>query len=220
MQEYKKLKAQKMRSDPYLKNVKVPTVKVGNYTLTTAAYEPGELLEYDMPDFTKDPIEHRIGYFDERVEFPGIYEGVVPWMSVCPSEINSMARHIRRAHGRVLVLGLGLGYYPYMAMLRPEVESIDIVECEPEIIKIFSENLLPQFPRRDKIRVIQADAFSYIGGLTGDEYDFCFADIWQNEIDGAWAYRKIRDTAERLESVEFAYWIDDAIRWYLSNERN
>ncbi len=218
MSEYKKLDADEFRSNPYIKSVNVPTAKVGDFTLTTAAYEPGELLEYDMPDLTKNPIEHRVGYFTEKVEFPGIYEGIIPWMSVCPSEINSMARHIDKAHGRVLVLGLGLGYYLYMSSMKPEVESVDVVECQPEIIKLFDENLLPQFPFREKIRIIEADAFSYIGGLRGDEYDFCFADIWQNEIDGAWEYRKIRDTEEQLEDIEFAYWIDDAIKWYLSNE--
>lgn len=215
---YKILDAAEFRSNPYIKNIRVGTAKKGIFTLTTAVYEPGELLEYDMPDFTKDPIEHMLGYFEERVEFPGIYEGVIPWMSVCPSEINSMARHIEKARGRILVLGLGLGYYAYMASLKPEVSSIDIVECQPDIIKLFEENLLPQFPFKDKIRIIEADAFSYIGGLRGDEYDFCFADIWQNEIDGAWAYRKIRDTEERLGDIEFAYWIDDAISWYLRSE--
>lgn len=220
MSEYKQLDASEFRSDPYIRDIKVPTVKLGDFTLTTAAYEAGELLEYDMPDFSADSVRHRIGYFGERVEFPGIYEGVVPWMSVCPSEINSMARHIGRAHGRTLVLGLGLGYYIYMASLKPEVRSIDVVECRPEIIEIFTKHLLPQFRCRDKIRIIEADAFSYTGGLTGDEYDFCFADIWQNEIDGAWAYRKLRDTAERLDRVEFAYWIDDAIAWYLAQEGN
>lgn len=192
MQEYRKLDAAEFRSNPYIRNVKVPTVKVGDFTLTIAAYEPGELLEYDMPDFACDPIEHRIGYFTERVEFPGIYEGVVPWMSVCPSEINSMARHIDKAHGRTLVLGLGLGYYPYMASMKPDVESIDVIECQPEIIRLFEENLLPQFPHREKIRIIEADALSYIGGL--------------------------RDAEEQLSSIEFAYWIDDAISWYLKQE--
>ena len=205
------------RSDPYIKNIRIPTAKDGDYTLTTAAYEPGELLEYDMPDLTKDPIEHKVGYFTERVEFPGIYEGVVPWMSVCPSEINSMRRHIAKAHGRVLVLGLGLGYYPYMVSLKPEAESIAIVELQPEIIRLFQKYILPQFENRDKIRIIEADAFSYVGGLSGDEYDFCFADIWQNEIDGAWAYRKLRDSEEQLERIEFAYWIDDAIDWYMKS---
>ena len=33
------------RSDPYIKNIRIPTAKDGDYTLTTAAYEPGELLE-------------------------------------------------------------------------------------------------------------------------------------------------------------------------------
>ena len=73
MQEYRKLDAAEFRSNPYIRNVKVPTAKAGNFTLTTAAYEPGELLEYDLPDFARDPFEHRIGYFTERVEFPGIY---------------------------------------------------------------------------------------------------------------------------------------------------
>lgn len=212
------LDAAEFRSDPYIKNIRIPTAKDGNYTLTTATYEPGELLEYDMPDLTMDPIEHKVGYFRDPVEFPGIYEGVIPWMSVCPSEINSMRRHIAKAHGRVLVLGLGLGYYPYMISRKPEVESIDIVELQPEIINLFQKHILPQFEHRDKIRIIEADAFSYVGGLSGDEYDFCFADIWQNEIDGAWAYRKLRDSEEQLEKIEFAYWIEDAIRWYIEQE--
>lgn len=218
MTDYRKLDASEFRNNPYIRNVKVESAKSGNFTLALNAYEPGELLEYDMPDFSKDPIEHRIGYFNERVEFPGIYEGVIPWMSVCPSEINSMKRHIDKAHGRTLVLGLGLGYYIYMASMKPEVECLDVVECQAEIIRLFEDHLLPQFPFRDKIRIIEADAFSYVGGLMGNEYDFCFADIWQNEVDGAWAYRKLRDSEEQLKGIEFAYWIDDAIRWYLKNE--
>lgn len=215
-----KLDAAEFRSNPYISNIKIPTVKVGDFTLTNAAYEPGELLEYDMPEFKLGPqvgenLTRRIGYFTERVEFPGIYEGEIPWMSVCPSEINSMKRHIAKAHGRVLVLGAGLGYYQYMISRMPEVESIDVVELEPEIIELFSKYILPQFENKDKIRIIQADAFSYVGGLIGDEYDFVFADIWQNEVDGAWAYRKLHDSEERLNQMEFAYWIDDAIKWYL-----
>ena len=54
------LDAAEFRSNPYIKNIKIPTAKVGNFTLTTAAYEPGELLEYDMPDFSRNPIERRV----------------------------------------------------------------------------------------------------------------------------------------------------------------
>ena len=102
-----------------------------------------------------------------------------------------------------------------MISLKDNVEKIDIVEIQPEIIEIFNRHILPQFSEKEKIHVIEADAFSYVGGLRGDEYDFCFADIWQNEIDGAWAYRKLHDSEERLSGIEFSYWIDDAIEWYL-----
>ena len=207
----KLLDAEEFKRNPYIRNIRIPTVRAGNYILTTAAYEPGETLEYDMPDFSKAPPEHRYGYFDQRVEFPGIYEGVVPWMSVCPSEIRSMARHIERARGKVLVLGLGLGYYPYMISLKDEVEDITIVEKAPEIIQLFRDHLLPQFEYKDKVSVIESDAFSYVGALTGGEYDFCFADIWENASDGAWACRKLRDAEQRLAGTDFAYWIDDAI---------
>ena len=52
MSEYKKLDADEFRSNPYIKSVNVPTAKVGDFTLTTVAYEPGELLEYDILSMT------------------------------------------------------------------------------------------------------------------------------------------------------------------------
>lgn len=207
-------------SNPYLKTVRVPDVRVGDFRLCTAEYARGELLQYDMPDLRADPVVPKLAFFTGPVRFPGIYEGDVPWMSVCPSEICSMAEPIRCARGRALVLGLGLGYYPFMISARPDVSSVVIVERRPEIIEIFRSHLLPQFPQREKIKIVQADAFAFLESVADGDFDFCFADIWENQFDGAAAYRRIRPHDDRLTATGFAYWIEDSIRWTLENEED
>lgn len=198
--------------NPYIKNIKVPDMKIGDYLLTSASYDRGEFFQYDMPDLSADMVILKIGFFTGKVHFPGIYEGVIPWMSVCPSEIFSMQEPIEKAYGKMLVLGLGLGYYPYMVSLKEEVLSITIIEKQPEIIEIFETCLLPQFKEKEKIRIIQADAFDYLENTVPGEYDFCFADIWENQLDGAEAYLKLKPYENKLISTEFNYWIEDSIK--------
>lgn len=59
------LDADEFRKNPYIRNIRIPTVRIGDYTLTKAAYEPGEILEYAMPDFTKDGQTHGGGYLGD-----------------------------------------------------------------------------------------------------------------------------------------------------------
>lgn len=206
-------------TDPYLKNVRVPEAKIGPFLLTNASYERGELFQYDMPDLAAEIVVPKLGFFSERVSFPGIYEGNIPWMSVCPSEIFSMRAPIARAHGRTLVLGLGLGYYPFIILQKESVQNVTIIERQPEIISLFQKHLLPQFGRKADIRIIQADALKYLASVQNGQFDFCFADIWENQFDGAEAYLRIKRFEGRLPQTEFAYWIEDSIRQFLSSLR-
>ncbi len=201
--------------EPYLKAVRFEPQRIGRFTLTRATYSRGELFQYDMPDVNAPLTVPRLGFCSGEVSFPAVYEGNMPWMSVCPSEINSMKKQMRQAHGRVLVLGLGLGYYPFAVSQKDNVQSVDIIELSDEVIRLFNEQLLPHFPARDKIRVIRADAFAYLEKLQGGEYDFCFADIWEGAEDGAECYARMRPLAARMPSTEFTYWIEDVLRWYL-----
>ena len=206
--------------NPYMKAISVPKAKIGRFQLGTAIYDKGEFFQYDMPDFSRDPVVPKIGFFDGRVTFPSIYEGITPWMSICPSEIFSMEEPIQQAHGRVLVLGLGLGYYPFMISQKDSVSEIFIVERQKEVIELFKKYLLPQFSHKEKIKVIQEDALVYMDqlgesdGFAADEggrFDVCFADIWENQVDGAKAYRRIHPQEVRLPRTEFVYWIEQPI---------
>lgn len=212
----RKMNDSEFQGNPYIKEIHVPEVRKNQFLLTHASYGAGEIFQYDMPNLAEEMIVPKLGFFHKEVKFPGIYEGVIPWVSVCPSEMNSMKREITQAYGRTLVLGLGLGYYPFMISKKSEVTSITIIERQPEIIDIFKSCLLPQFSGRDKIKVIQADAYEYLESVENGEYDFCFADIWESQIDGAEAYLRIKEHERRLPSVEFTYWIEDSIRWWLN----
>ena len=207
-------------SDPYLSHVRINEKKLGNVLLTRASYEKGEFFQYDMPDLASEVVVPKIGFFTKKISFPAVYEGSVPWVSVCPSEVFSMAKDVPAAQGRVLVLGLGLGYYPFMISRKAEVESITIVEKSPEIIRLFREELLPQFPHKEKIRVVEADAFEFLEDTLPGRFDFCYADIWEGWVDGAACYEKILPHEKRLYDCEFRYWIRDEILWYRENKKS
>ncbi len=215
----KKFTKQWFLDDKYLQAIKkVPTVKIGNLLLTNCDYAKGEFFQYDYPDFTKPLVVPKLGFFTEDVTFPTIYEGDVPWMSICPSEIYSMQQQIDLAYGKVLVLGLGLGYYPFMVSLKEQVKSITIVEIEPTIIDLFEKYILPYFPYKDKIKIVKADAIAYLSKANNKDYDFCFADIWESQIDGAVHYKNIKPYEKTLTNTKFTYWIEDQIKYHIENE--
>ncbi len=214
----KKLGVNEFYNDPYIKNIKFDDVQKGKFFLTTAEYARGELFLYDAPDLYAEKVVPRIAFFTGKVSFPTFYEGVVPWMSVCPSEINSMREQMAAAHGKVLVLGMGLGYYQYVVSGKADVESVTVVEISPEIIEIFENNLLPCFENREKIKIINADAVKFMESVNVGEYDFVFADIWEGIVDGAPLYEAIKKHEKRLPGTRFTYWIGDQIKYYLENE--
>jgi len=214
----KKFDVGEFYNDEYIKNVKISEVKKDKFLLTTASYARGELLLYDAPDFSGDIIVPKIGFFTGKVTFPTFYEGSMPWMSVCPSEINSMKAQMEAAHGKVLVLGCGLGYYQFVASAKDNVESVTIVEISPEIADIFRENILPYFPHKDKISIVVSDAIKYMDTVNIGDYDFVFADIWEGIIDGAEHYKNIKPHEKRLPGTKFTYWIGDQIEYYLETE--
>lgn len=202
--------------DEYIDTIKLPNVKNGDLTLVYATYAKDEIFQYDMP--LVDPPALRLGYFDEDVSFPAIYEGNMPWVSACPSEINSMSGSLSEVSGKVLVLGLGLGYYPFIASQKSNVREITIVEINSEIIDIFTRYVLPQFPMKQKIKIVCSDAIKYMASVKKGEYDYCFADIWEGAEDGADRYIAIKKYEAQLHGTKFSYWIEDEIKRYLGDE--
>ena len=94
--------------------------------------------------------------------------------------------------------------------------SVTVVECDCELIRCFETYLLPQFPNRDKIRIILADAFDYAAHqVPVQKPDHVFADIWHDPSDCVEAYLRLKLTEGLSPESEFAYWIEPTLRYYL-----
>ena len=212
------LDAQEFMRDPYLSAVKpAGACRAGRFLLTEVEYQRGELLQYRMPDYGAAWPKLSIGCFSGPVRTWALYENGLPWMTVCPSEISSMEKEMRHAHGRVLTLGLGLGYYPLTVAAREDVQSVTVVEREKDVIGLFTSHILPAFPQKDKLNIVQADALDYCASLRDGDFDYCFADIWMGQEDGAPLYLALRDILRPLKGMETEYWIEREIRAYLIN---
>lgn len=189
-------------SNPYLRNIKFKPIKLGKYNLSYNYYEENELFLYDdVTNFDLKEIQH-LGYFNKKLNYPYIsYENNV-WMNVTPFEINTMKEHILKAKGKVLALGLGLGYFPYMCSLKDEVEEICIVENDINIIKLFNEHILPLFTNKNMIKIINCDGIEYLK-KNHSSFDFVFVDIYRNTLDGLKTFIDVYDLNLDLKNVEF-----------------
>ena len=209
--------AEDFRRDPYLKNIRCPLDSESGWRFTKLRYAPFQPFPCGHTMLTEDGRElPRIGYFTEAFGFPALLEGGHEWMAIKPNEIMTMREDIAAAHGNVLVLGLGLGYYPYMISLSAGVRAVTIVEKSGELIRLFKKHLLPQFPRPELIRIVQADAFGYLSEkapLAG--VDCVFADLWHDVGDGLPMYLRLWRLALLSPAVSFRYWIEEDMLVFL-----
>lgn len=210
-QNLKIIDEKSIQDNPYYKNIKLPNIKVGDYALSHSyhlAYQP---FAYD--DIKVDPelfLEiQSVGYSINDIKFPIIAYKDTVWMSVNPNEINTMDEAVKSAIGDVLVLGLGLGYFPYMISEKIDVRSITIIEKDSTIIKLFTQYILPQFKHKDKIKIIETDAFEYLKkGIS--KYSYFYADMWHSPEDGLPMYLKLEQLTKNYQGQKF-YWLERSI---------
>ena len=205
------------RADPYFKNICVPHKAVGEWKLTHETYAPYEgfvcgNLHTDDGFRAIPPI----GYFVEEFSFPAVMQNGVEWMAIKPNEIETMRAPIAAARGRVLAMGLGLGYYAYMASRKEEVSHVTVVEKDPAVIHLFREELLPQFEQGGKIEIVCADALDFAEKvLPHGGYDTVFADLWHDAGDGLPLYARLRGIEQKNVAPRFTYWIEDMLLSHL-----
>lgn len=201
------------RNDAYVKTVRFGDLSVGKWRFTHGEYHAFEPFVCGHPTLTSDFREiPQIGFFGERFSFPSVTENGVEWMTVTPNEAETMREVIREAHGRVLTYGLGLGYFAFHASQKPEVTTVTVIERDPDLIGLFRDCILPQFPMRDKISVLNADAFEFTErDMKPDAFDFAFVDIWHDQSDGLPLYLRMKRLEARFPDTAFRYWIEPTL---------
>ncbi|MBQ3223766.1 MAG: hypothetical protein IJB41_09155 [Clostridia bacterium] len=205
------------RADPYYAAVRIPSRKQGRWELCTQTYAPCEAFVCgDMQRMPDGRLIAPIGFFMEPFSYPCVKENGREWMLITPNEIETMRPAIDQANGKVLAFGLGLGYFAFMAARKPEVASVTVVERDANVIRLFKEHILPQFPQIQKLRIVQADAFDYMQNCApAERYDFIFTDLWHDAGDGLPLYRRMKALEPLSPASRFTYWIEPTLRAYL-----
>lgn len=200
-------------NDAYAKTVRFPNVTHGKWELCQHSYAPYEPFVRTHPVVTSELREiPQLGYFDVEFPFPAILEDGIEWMTITPNEVETMREPIAKSHGKVLTLGLGLGYFAFHASQKPEVERVVVVERSRDVIDIFRTYLLPQFPNGNKLEIVEADAFEYMQkDMPREKFDFVFADLWHDASDGLEMYRKLKKYEVLSPRTRFDYWIEPSL---------
>ena len=199
--------------DAYLKRIRLKEQTIGRWQFIKEHYEPYELFFSDDLWLAEDYLEiPQIGFFEQPFFYYSAYENRRLWMNISPSEINTMKAPIEQAQGKTLVLGLGLGYYAYHVSRKAEVSRVDIVERERSAIDFFEAELLWQFEKREKIKVICGDAFAFVAQMEPNSYDTVFVDLWHNAADGMAMMKEMKALEARHPQTRFVYWLIDSLR--------
>ncbi len=207
------------RQNPYYRNIRFPQAHLGDCDMTFLSYAPYEAFVSDdtlrMPDGRQIP---QIGYFNEPFDYPAILENGRLWMAVTPNEVNTMAEDVQDAFGRVLAFGLGLGYLPYMVSLSERVESVTVVEQNERVIRLFTQHILPQFPHRETIRIVQGDAYAFAKSeLPNRRFDYIYTDLWHDAGDGIPMYLRMKQLEPLCPDAVYRYWIEKTMLCYLES---
>lgn len=205
------LDTKKYENDPYYKNIKLDEIKDGSWEIKKESYLPYRgVICHDMMLCDGYREVPPLGFFTEEFSFPAILENGNEWMTLTPVDLDTCEDAINEAHGRVVTFGLGLGYFAYMAAMKEEVESVTVVELSPDVIRLFEGHILPQMPCRDKIKIVNLDAFKYAEEIMPKkDFDLAFVDTWRDASDGAPMYRRMKALEHLSPGTRFMYWIEN-----------
>jgi predicted methyltransferase len=196
--------------NPFIQNIKFNEFKHGKYILDYNSVKKGEVFLHDNEFIDELFYVPSFGYCKSDFLHPCIRIENVIHHFVAPEVINKYESIIEKANGNLLCLGLGIGYFPYMASLKDDVKEITIVEKDQDLIDIFNLKILPQFEYKGKINIIKADPIVYIHKLKENNYDYCVVDISANPCESLKNYIRLKKEERIHNDIKFLYY--DEIR--------
>ena len=204
-----------IKNNPYYQTIKDIELESKRLKFITNTYEKNQLFIENDVDTQAPMYEEKLSlaYAKEAFPYLALVENNKIWMAIIPHEMNTMNKAIEQAHGRVLVLGLGLGYYPFMISQKPEVSHILIIEKNQRIIDLFNQSIFHKFPHKNKIKIIKADAFSYLKTHHAD-HDYAFFDIYRDSDDFPF-YLKAKQNEKHYPNLPIDYWLENTMIAYL-----
>lgn len=182
----------------FQKNIQInPKNSYKSIRPTKVEFPMGALFHYSTPVIDRYLCVPRLSMFLDHHTYHCLYDmrNANTYLAVTPNIIFLNRKPIRRAHGKVLLLGLQNFYFAYEAAKKNSVEKVTIVEKSSNLSNYFTSFILPQFPRsmQDKIELITEDPHKYIvqENLVSEDiptYDFIYVNTYRDQFNGADEY--------------------------------
>lgn len=218
-QNFELLDSSIINDDEYMKCIRKKKMKYGAFQMEWLEFKPYELMFIDDVQTEQDGVLRiSVGCFRESVSYPMLFENGVEWMSVVPSEINTMRPCLEKMHGKILVLGLGMGYFVYHASQKQDVKNICAIEISKDLIEWFQSEVMNEFEQKEKIQLIHMDALQALETLDLNEFDCVFADIWHNGLDGAKWVKQFEPVLKKYPHITWVNWLNSSIESILLDD--
>ena len=211
------------KDNDYLKMIPWNEKKFGSWELSYGvfpAYQPFLMGDVFIDSTLKGLEITSLGFARHPFLYPCLLKNDSIWMSVTPFEIETMKQPIERAHGSVLTLGCGMGYFAFMVSQKESVSSVTIIENDPFVIELFQQEILPHFPFKEKIYVVLADGIAYLQTNKLDTFNYVFIDIYQTVEDGLPLYITLKKLEAELQlKAPWVYWLETSMKAMSKREK-
>lgn len=207
--EFKIVKREEIKKIPFFA-IPFKRKTYGKYSLEMEKIHEGQLCHTGPYKMDKFLSYDSLGYMDQDTRFPCIIKGDTIWFGSSPDIINITEPIVEQVSGHVLSLGLGIGYFEFMASLKDEVEKITVVEKDTDLIEIFKENVLPYIKKPERIDIVQADPYAYMNRLK-EFPDCCVVDIEMEPDSNVDCYLIMKDHEKRMPETKFLYFNEETI---------
>ena len=98
-------------------------------------------------------------------------------MSDTPAEVSDLKYIEWRAKGNVIIGGLGMGMAVEIALSKPEVDHVTVIEISPDVISLVAGHFTAKYG--DRLAVIEGDIMTW-KPKRGTKYDYAWFDIWDD----------------------------------------
>lgn len=127
----------------------------------------------------KEKQSKLLGYMHNKsynfdIDIFSLYEDNHKIMELSPREIEASYITIKKAKGKVGVVGLGLGYVVRELAQNKNVKKVIVYEKSKEVIELYRKN----FKTHPKIKIINEDAYK----SKKESFDFFYVDIYEYKL--------------------------------------
>ncbi len=163
-------------------------------------------------------IQHGLDAHVRAGQYAQLLVGRTLMMSDTSMEKRTNTAFTYRAHGQVLVAGLGLGLILFAIADKPSVEHITVIEKYQDVVDIVGPAVKAKLG--DKVTNICADIFDW-RPAKGAKFNTIYFDIWPNICtDNLKDITKLhRAFARKLDRSDPGCWMDSWQRDALKSQR-